>query len=110
MATHGEQHNYYGSCIMGLHVECGGSFDQLSFRRYIVRVLIQSANQRTTGQDQYMAQIRTDGIGHHLITADKQRRSKICKKNARLMQRVQRSAASTVNRVFIHRYQLMIEQ
>lgn len=71
-----------------LHVECGGSFDQLNFRRYIVRVLMQSPTQRAplTGPGTIpMAEIRTDGIDHHLVTADKQRRCKMCTKNARLM-------------------------
>lgn len=68
-----------------LHVELGGSFDQLMFSRYIVRILIQSATQMTplTGPGTIpMNEVRTDGVGHHLVTSEKQRRYKMCMKNA----------------------------
>ena len=70
-----------------LHVAVGGKHDQLSFRRYIVRMLLHAAG-TTSAQigpgAKPMNEIRTDGVEHHLVPAGKQSRCRECGKNARL--------------------------
>jgi len=70
-----------------IHVELGRTFDQLSFRRYIVRSLMNSVNSNTaaTGPNpRPMEEVRTDGVSHHLVSNDKQARYRFCMKNCRL--------------------------
>jgi hypothetical protein len=69
-----------------LHISCGGTFDQLSFRRSIVRQLMQSLGNIVPATGPSITPldvIRYDGIGHFLESS-KQLRCKLCKSNARL--------------------------
>ena len=57
----------------------GGEFDQLEFKRYIVRRLMNTSSQASvtllTGpQSRPILEIRTDDIGHHLARNGLQRR------------------------------------
>jgi hypothetical protein len=69
-----------------LHISCGGTFDQLSFRRSVVRQLMQSLGNIVPATGPSITPldvIRYDGIGHFLESS-KQLRCKLCKSNARL--------------------------
>jgi len=70
-----------------LHVELGGTFDQLSFRRHVVRSLMNSvtSNVPSTGpSSRPLADVRKDGVSHHIVSNDKQARCRLCMKNCRL--------------------------
>ena len=69
-----------------LHVFCGGTFDQLSFRRFVVRQLMQSSRSIVPATGPSITPldvIRYDGNGHFLESSN-QLRCKLCKSNARL--------------------------
>jgi hypothetical protein len=70
-----------------IHVEVGGTFDQLSFRRFIVRSLMHSVKSSTipTGPGaRSLDEVRKDGLNHHLVSNEKQARCRLCMKNCRL--------------------------
>ena len=70
-----------------LHVEVGGKFDQLAFRRYIVRSLMHSVNTSAPSAGpgpRPLDEIRRDGLNHHLSRNDKQARCRLCMKNCRM--------------------------
>lgn len=71
-----------------LHVEVGGNFDHLAFRRYIVRTLLKRSDKPPTalsGPGSHpVDDVRFDGVGHHLTPSSRQARCRLCKKNARL--------------------------
>jgi len=70
-----------------LHVKVGGKFDQLVFRRYIVRSLMHSINptviQAGPGP-RPLDKVRIDGLHHHLSRNGKQARCTVCMKNCRM--------------------------
>jgi len=70
-----------------LHVEVGGKFDQLAFRRYIVRSLMHSVNPSAVQAGpgpRPLDEVRKDGLHHHLSRNDKQARCRVCMKNCRM--------------------------
>ena len=70
-----------------VHTEVGGTFDQLSFRRHIVRCLlqdVQSPRKLTGPGTRPLDDVRTDGVQHHLVSNEKQARCRLCMKNCRL--------------------------
>lgn len=71
-----------------LHVEIGGSFDHLDFRRHIVRTILQRSEKpptATSGPASHpVSDIRYDKVDHHLVPSARQARCRLCKKNARL--------------------------
>ncbi|XP_029454806.1 piggyBac transposable element-derived protein 3-like [Rhinatrema bivittatum] len=72
-----------------LHVEVGGTFDHLEFRRDIVRTLLQLSEHRTPSKSgpssRPVSDVRFDGYNHHLTSSEKQGRCRMCKKNSRLV-------------------------
>jgi len=70
-----------------LHVEVGGKFDRLSFRRYIVcgmMYAVKPVAPRTGPGARPVEDVRKDGVEHHLMTNDKQSRCRVCTNNCRL--------------------------
>jgi hypothetical protein len=65
-----------------LHVELGGSFDQLAFRRYLVRTLLQRSDKPRAvlsgPSSKPVDDVRYDGMQHHLVQNDKHRQDADC--------------------------------